>query len=152
MNKILKKLQDIGSTCAGEIGYELVEVTVNSKISPLEVDFIVYHPDGVLIDDCAIISKNISDYLDSEDIFHDQYQLNVSSPGLDRPIESSDDLRRNMGKLLEVNLYTLLEGKKHFEGILVGHDEEKIVLEQEDGVNIEIDRKNISLLRQLIIF
>lgn len=145
-------LQKIGEECSQKIGYELVELIYNKKKEPSELEFIVYHVDGVKIDDCVSISQEISRRLDEIDLIREAYELSVSSPGIDRPIKTEDDFRRNKGKLLEAHLYTLLDGKKDFEGILVDFDEQKITLKLDNNDEIDIPKKSLSLLRQVIVF
>ena len=79
------------------------------------------------------------------------YYLEVSSPGLDRPIKTDQDIKRNLEKEVEVNLYKSINGKKHIEGILIDYDENTVTIQIEEEKMI-IPRELISLMRQIIHF
>lgn len=136
---------------ATEKGYEVVEVDVTDKL-PSRIVITIYHPDGVKIDDCAAISHDIDDMIDGEDLFEGQYTLEVQSPGLDRPIQTKDDYRRNKGQKVEVHLYKKINDQKEFIGILTDYGDETVDIRTEDGKIVTFDSKSISLMRQVIEF
>lgn len=136
---------------ASERGYEIVEVEVSNK-TPSRIVITVYHPEGVKIDDCADISRHIGELIDGQDLFEGKYTLEVQSPGLDRPIRSKDDYRRNMGKKVEVHLYKKVDDWKEFVGILADYGEDTVDIRLEDGKIVTFDSKSISLMRQVIEF
>ncbi len=112
----------------------------------------MYHPDGVQIDDCADISRAVGDMIDDKDLFEGKYTLEVQSPGLDRPIRTKDDYRRNMGKKVEVHLYKKVNDQKEFVGILADYGDDTVDIRTEDGNIVTFDSKSISLMRQVIEF
>lgn len=150
--ELMTHLNEIGQKAAESIGYELVEVKIQRKQNPNIVLFVVFHPDGVKIDDCSVISKKIDEEMDAE-LFDQPYMLEVSSPGLDRPIKTQDDLRRNKGKLVEAHLYVQHEGQKEFHGYIESFDKDTVTLKMEDEESsVTLPLPSISLMRQLILF
>jgi ribosome maturation factor RimP len=111
---------------------------------------------GVTLDDCANFSRELSTILDVEDVIPTAYRLEVSSPGLDRPLKKKDDFIRFAGQMVKVKMHSLLDPdargytRKTFVGILHGAEGEHVVVEQSDstGGNVllplrDIDKANI---------
>ncbi len=136
---------------ATEREYEVVEVDITNK-NPSRIIITVYHPDGVQIDDCADISRAVGDMIDDKDLFEGKYTLEVQSPGLDRPIRTKDDYRRNMGKKVEVHLYKKVNDQKEYVGILADYGDDTVAIRTEDGTIVTFDSNSISLMRQVIEF
>ncbi|EFI42269.1 ribosome maturation factor RimP [Peptoniphilus sp. oral taxon 386] len=150
-NDLIDKIKNIAEECSNEIGYEIVDVEyqVGNKHDLLSI--FIYKKEGIDINDCTNMSRIIESILDKEDIIDKPYYLEISSPGLDRPLKTKDDYRRNVGNEVTVKLYAPLDGKKLIEGILENYDESIIILSVEDE-KIEIPIKSISLMRQSIKF
>lgn len=85
--------------------------------------------EGVSVDDCQRVSHDLSAILDVEDPLDQTYTLEVSSPGLDRPLRHAEDYRRFTGRLAKLVVSEAIDGQKHFEGRLKGLDGESVVLE-----------------------
>ena len=77
---------------------------------------------GITVDDCEIVSRAFSDRLDAEDFIDDAYIMEVSSPGLGRPLKKEKDYKRSMGKELEIRTYRAIERNREFYGILTAYD------------------------------
>lgn len=144
-------VSEAAEKAAAEREYEVVEIAITSK-NPSRIIITVYHPDGVQIDDCADISRAVGDMIDDKDLFEGKYTLEVQSPGLDRPIRTKDDYRRNMGKKVEVHLYKKVNDQKEFVGILADYGDDTVDIRTEDGNIVTFDSKSISLMRQVIEF
>ncbi len=108
-------------------------------------------PEGIRIDECESVNKHLSEVLDKDDFIGEHYVIEVSSPGLDRPIKTDRDFERSMGKKLEVTTFAPVDGRRNHSGSLIGMDKEKIVLET-DGVSVEIPRDKIAMARLKIEF
>ena len=93
---------------------------------------------GVNVSDCAKISTQVEAFLDIEDLIENNYVLEVSSPGLDRPLKNKADYERNKGKLIKVSLYAPLEGKKKFTGRIISADDQKVILKEKSDKIINI--------------
>lgn len=109
-------------------------------------------PGGITIDDLESVSRPLSDKLDEEDFIDEQYILEVSSPGLGRPIKKDRDFDRNMGNEIEIHLYKAVDGEKMYVGLLESYDKDTITIQNEDGSETKIDRANVSLVREYIEF
>ncbi len=95
---------------------------------------------GGNVSDCAKISSQVEAFLDIENLIENNYVLEVSSPGLDRPLKSEADYKLNEGKLIKVSLYAPREGKKTFIGRIVNASDQKVILKEKSDkiVNIQI--------------
>lgn len=144
-------VSEAAEKAAAEREYEVVEIAITNK-NPSRIIITVYHPDGVQIDDCADISRAVGDMIDDKDLFEGKYTLEVQSPGLDRPIRTKDDYRRNMGKKVEVHLYKKVNDRKEYVGILADYGDDTVDIRTEDGNIVTFDSKSISLMRQVIEF
>ena len=137
-----------------ELGYELVEVTYKKEYGNKTLTiFIDCDKDGgVGLDDCEKVSRAVETVLDEADSTGGQaYHLNVSSPGLDRPIKTERDFNKKKGTKVEALFYAPKDGAKRIEGILVGWSEEQVTLEVK-GKAKQIDKKDIAVLRPVIEF
>ena len=106
---------------------------------------------GIGVDDCADISRKVSDWLDREDFISENYILEISSPGLGRQLKKDRDLVRENGKEVEIKLFKAVDRQKEFTGILKGFDDQNIVIENE-GAEIVLERKNIAMIRLALDF
>lgn len=101
---------------------------------------------GIGIDDCVAISRKLSDKLDEADMIEEAYILEVSSPGLTRPLKKDKDFERSIGRLVEVKLYGAVNGMKELEGELKAFDEGSVTVTI-DEEEIKLERSNISGIR-----
>ena len=101
---------------------------------------------GINVDDCELISRALSDLLDEHDFIDEAYVLEVSSPGLGRPLKKDKDFQRSIGEEVEIKLYKPKDGSKDYRGILKSYDRNSIVIE-EDGVDEVFLRSEIALIR-----
>lgn len=127
-------------------GIELVEITYKRREGGMTLRLLVDTPAGITVAECEALNNFLSEILDKEGVIGEYYLLEVSSPGLDRPLKTDTDFERVMGKWLEVGTYEAVDAKKTHEGKLIGMDNEKIVLES-GGVSTVIPRKIISMAR-----
>ena len=148
--QVREEIVRVAEVAAEEHGYEIVEVEI-TKQQPTRVIITVFRKEGVNIDDCAEISRAINEGID-DDLIQGQYTLEVQSPGLDRPIRTKDDYRRNLGNKVEVHLYKKLNDRKDFIGILTDYGDDTVDIREENGETVTFDSKSISLMRQVIEF
>ena len=106
---------------------------------------------GITVNDCEAVSRAFSDKLDENDFIEDSYIMEISSPGLDRPLKKEKDFKRNMGKLVEVRTYRPIEKQKEFCGTLTAYDSNSVTID-EDGTERTFDKKEIALIRPAIEF
>lgn len=98
--------------------------------------------EGIDLDDCELISRKFSDILEEKDPITQAYRLEVSSPGIERPLKRAKDFQRFQGEKVQVKTFSEVEGKKQFIGILQETTEETVTLDV-DGTTIAIPRKQI---------
>lgn len=135
-----------------EKGFEFVDTEFVKEGNSHYLRVFVDKPGGITIDDLESVSRSLSDKLDENDFIDEQYILEVSSPGLGRPMKKDRDFDRNMEKVVEIHLYKAQDGEKEWIGQLKGYDEETITIELEEGNEIKLDRANVSLAREYIEF
>ncbi len=135
-----------------EKGYELVDVEYVKEGSNWYLRAYVDKEGGITINDLEAVSRKLSDLLDEEDFISDAYILEVSSPGLGRPLKKDKDFDRSIGEEIEIHLYRSIDGNKQYVGLLKSYDKETITIETEDGDEINVDRTNVSLVRLTIDF
>lgn len=113
-----------------EMGYDLVDVEYVKEFDGMNLVFTIDKEEGVNIDDCERVNKKIDPIIDELNPTGDQpFTLVVSSPGLDRPLKSDRDFRRNLGNEVVLTLFSKLDGQKVFEGVLKDFDEKTVTLE-----------------------
>lgn len=101
---------------------------------------------GITIDDCELVSRALSDILDKEDFIEDSYILEVSSPGLDRPLKKEKDFIRSIGRNVEVRLFQAVDGCKEYTGALLSYDKDTVTISTGDQKKC-FERKNLALIR-----
>ncbi|MGB5823754.1 MAG: ribosome maturation factor RimP [Proteocatella sp.] len=106
----------------------------------------------ICLEDCSKISRLISEMLDIKDPIIENYFLEVSSPGIDRALRKERDFVRESGKDVEIKLYKPMNGQKEFEGTLIGLTQDDIVQIEFNNRIIEINRKDIAIIRLKVIF
>ena len=133
-----------------ENGFELVDVEYVKEGSNYYLRVYADKPDGITIDDCVLVSRALNPKLDAyEKEFKDAYILEVSSPGLLRPLKKDKDFARNLGKMVEIKLFKPLAGSKvkEFEAELKEFDDKNITVIMEDDEEVQIERSNLALIR-----
>lgn len=133
-----------------ERGFELVDVEYVKEGSNYYLRVYADKEGGITIDDCVDVSRALNPLLDQYDKeFKDPYILEVSSPGLLRPLKKDKDFARNLGKMVEIKLFRPLEGKngKEFEAELEEYSDKTITVLTDEEEEIVIDRSNLALIR-----
>ncbi|MBK1647904.1 ribosome maturation factor RimP [Rhabdochromatium marinum] len=115
------------------LGYELVGVEYLGGGQHAVLRVYIDHPDGITVDDCALVSHQLSGQFDLEDPIPGQYELEVSSPGLDRPLFTVEQLQRFQGQRARVRLAEKRAGRRNFEGVLGAVVDDELHLELDDG-------------------
>lgn len=150
--EVVKIVKKIGEPILEQNKYELVDVEFVKEGSDNFLRIYIDKPGGITIDDCQIVSELISNKLDENDPIDKGYFLEVSSPGLDRPLKTDGDLKRNIGKDVEVKLYQNVEGKKMLVGELLSFSENIVKLLDDEMGEIDVLRTNIAKLNLAIKF
>ena len=131
---------------------ELVDVEYVKEGSDYYLRIYADKEGGITIGDCEIVNRAMSDLLDADDFIKDAYILEVSSPGLTRPLKKENDFKRSIGKIVEIKTYTKIDNCKDFEGELIAYDEETVTILTEDEKELKIARKDISMIRLAFVY
>ena len=107
---------------------------------------------GFTINDCEEVSRFLEQKLDADDPIEQAYILEVSSPGLDRPLKKEADFIRFAGEVVDIKLYKAKEKRKEFQGVLKGLENNIVTIEAEDGVEISFNREEIASIRLAVLF
>ena len=126
--------------------FELVDVEWVKEAGTWYLRAYVDKEGGISVDDCEIVSRRLSDWLDKEDFITESYILEVSSPGLGRPLKKEKDFARSLGKDVDVKLYRARDKRKDFTGVLKAYDEQTVTIEEE-GEELVFERGEIALIR-----
>ena len=126
--------------------FELVDVEWVKEAGTWYLRAYVDKEGGISVDDCEIVSRRLSDWLDKEDFITESYILEVSSPGLGRPLKKAKDFARSLGKDVDVKLYRARDKRKDFTGVLKAYDEQTVTIEEE-GEELVFERGEIALIR-----
>ena len=149
--KPVEEIQNTLQPIADEMQIEIVEVEFKQGREPALTVYIDTET-GVDLNTCEKFHRAIDPVLDELDpTFGAPYTLNVSSPGLDRPLKTARDFQKRMGERVEVKLYAPLKGKKFFEATLVGFDGNCVELE-EKGETLKLELSKIAKICKAIDF
>lgn len=150
--KIIKEATNISEAVAESLGYDLVDLEFVRDHSEYFLRIYIDKPGGVNLDDCQKMSEIVSEKLDEIDIINVSYYLEVSSPGLDRPLKTDKDLNRNKGRNIDVNLYKNYDGRKMYSGELSTFDDEYVNIIDDKGETIQLPRDIISQIKLSVEF
>ena len=153
MNKkeLKREIYPLAEEVAEELGYEIVDIEFQNGSKHDLLSIFIYKKEGIDLDDCTEMSRNLEKKLDNLEILKNPYYLEISSPGLDRPLKTKDDYRRNVGNEVDVKLYAPIDGQKEFSFVLEKYDDENIYF-MKDEEELAIPIKSISSMKQTIKF
>jgi ribosome maturation factor RimP len=144
VTELLRKIEDIVSPTVVGMGYELVRVAMSRGGGTLQI--MIEPADGrpMDVEDCATLSRALSAVLDVEDPIPSAYTLEVSSPGIDRPLTREKDYVRWAGHLARVETTQPIEGRRRFKGTLLGLENGTVRVKLEDGTEADVPLSQIS--------
>ena len=142
-----QKTEEILLPIVEKNGFELVDVEYVKGGGSWYLRAYIDKPGGINVDDCEIVSRELSDILDEKDFIDEAYILEVSSQGLGRPLKKEKDFKRSLGQEVEVRTYRMMDRKKEFTGILKDHDKDTVTIEMEDGSLKTFEKGDIALIR-----
>jgi len=149
MNKIVvEKVKEAIGSLLDENKIEFVDITYRRESNGMVLRLLVDNEGGITIGECADLNEKIGALLDKEDIVTERYTLEVSSPGLDRPLKTRRDFERLVGKKIRVHTYEPIEGKRRdCEGTINSVDDEAVTVG-----NIKIRLDKISKAKEVVEF
>ena len=140
-------LRDLLEPAVTALGCELVGIEYRPSGKHSLLRGYIDKPDGVTVDDCTAVSYQVSGLLDVEDPVPGHYTLEVSSPGLDRPLFQAHDFERFAGHEVKVRMRFPVEGQRNFRGLLQGLQEQQVVIQEQDGKRVSLPLEQIEQAR-----
>lgn len=125
----LEKVRSLVSSVVAPLGYELIEVRFLTEMGRGVLRVMIDKESGVTVGDCQRVSRETETLLEVEGVVRDRYLLEVSSPGLDRPLVKEADFVRYAGKTASIKTREPIEGRRNYKGLLKGMEDGKIVME-----------------------
>lgn len=152
MSKVTEKAESLIQKIITDLGYELVEVLYEKKYDSMNLTVFIDGEQGISLDDCEKVHNAIDPILDEYDPTEGApYILNVSSCGLDRPLQTERDFKKYKDKEIEISLNTAIGGKKKLIGTLIERDEINTTIKEKEKI-IKIENKLISKILPYIKF
>ena len=150
---VLKEIERLVEPVLAEMGIELVDMEYRSTQGRRVLRIYADRPTGINLDDCAMVSREIGNLLDVKDLLQQHYVLEVSSPGLNRPLKREKDFLRAIGQKVKVKTAVPLKGRRNFSGVLQSFENGTLQLKLDDTVilipeesvnkaNLEFDFEN----------
>src|SRR6476661_1391799 len=137
---VIERVREAAGRVAGGYGLEIFDVQFRREASGMVLRVRLDRPgpaasadESVSVEDCAHVSRDLSAMLDVDDIVPTAYTLEVSSPGLDRPLRHADDYRRFAGRRAKIVMREAVDGQTFFKGRLAGADGQAVLIDGEDG-------------------
>ena len=142
-----QKTEEILIPIMEELGFELVDVEYVKEGGNWYLRAYIDKPGGININDCEAVSRRLSDILDEKDFIDDAYIMEVSSPGLGRPLKKEKDFKRSLGMEVDIRTYRMIDKQKEFTGILTAYDAGTVTIELEDETTKTFEKGDIALIR-----
>jgi ribosome maturation factor RimP len=141
MRVTMAGLRDMLEPGIRALGFELVDVEYARFGGQNVLRIYIDHPQGITVDHCASVSRQVSALLDVEDPIPEAYVLEVSSPGLDRPLVRREDFARFAGETVKVRMLEAVLGRKNFKGTLAGVEGDQVLVDvDKERFSLPIDR------------
>lgn len=149
-------VEDIVAPIIDDLGFEIVRISTIGNVNPT-LQIMIERKDrkDLVVEDCAMVSRAISEILDEKDPIDGEYSLEVSSPGLDRPLTKTEHFERFAGYEAKIDTKTAVEGRKRFKGKIVSVDDnENIHFDMDETVYVipfaEISKAKLILTDELL--
>jgi len=145
--EVVERIRTVAEPILAERGLELVEVEFQREGRGWILRLYMDRAGGVTLGDCQQVSEELGDHLDVEDLIDHPYHLEVSSPGLDRPLTREADFLRYAGKAVRITTHEAVEGQRNFRGRLAGLEDGMVLLDLAEGRRVRIPRGLIAKAR-----
>lgn len=151
MKKVSKEflLEELSAPVVESLGYELTDLTFEKKGKDWYLTLFIDSENGISLEDCEKVSRPVSEMLDEQDPIEQSYFLEVSSPGMDRPLTKEKHFLSNLDKKIAVHLFAPMDGKKDIEGVLKSYTTDELTLELETGELLTLENSKIAKANRL---
>lgn len=141
-----KRLSSMLQPLVEDLGYEFVGLEYNANPKHSVLVLYIDKPEGIGVEDCEKVSHEVAALLDVEDPIKGYYNLEVSSPGLDRPLFTLDQFARFSGEEVQLTAFAPVDGRRKFKGRILGAEDGTVRLDQ-DGKEVALEFGNIAKAR-----
>jgi ribosome maturation factor RimP len=155
MSKVTEVVEELAEPIFQELGIELVEIEFVKEGKSWFLRVYIDKDNGVDIEDCGLVSEKLSEKLDELDPIPQNYFLEVSSPGAERPLKKDKDFQKAIGKNVFIKTYEPIDGEKSFEGTLLEFDGQHVKIEMKIKTRkktIEIPYEKVANARLAVTF
>lgn len=135
-----------------ENNFELVDLEFVKEGPNWYLRVFIDKANGITIDDCELVSKALEKILDEKDPIEQQYILEVSSPGIDRPLKKESDFKKYNGEIIDIKLYKPVNGKKEYQGRLDGFENNIVTIVDDEDNKFSFDKKDTASIRLAVLF
>ncbi len=149
---IAQTVEEIAEPIVKEAGCELVDVEFVKEGSNWFLRVYIDKPAGVSLEDCEKVSRPLNKMLDELNPISQAFYLEVSSPGVERPLKKPRDFEKAIGSQVEIKLYTAIDNTKRFEGELISYDGDKLIISTESGNRHEFKIEQIAKAKKVFNF
>ena len=150
--EIEKTAEELLNPILQDHDFELVDLEYVKEAGTMYLRAYIDKRGGITIDDCEVVSRAFSDLLDEKDFIPDSYIMEISSPGLGRPLKKDKDFERSIGEAVEIKLFRAEDHQKEFSGILQSYDKTSITVAVVENITRSFARDNIALVRLALDF
>lgn len=147
MSKLTEAIRGLAEPRITELGYELVDLQYGREGGRYILRLFIDQPEGIDLNDCEKVSRNVGIILDQEDCIPNRYYLEVSSPGLERPLKKEADFKRFASRKVKIRTFAPIDGQRNFSGRLLGCNEGLVEVQTDDGRSLVIPRGQIAAAR-----
>ena len=147
MDTVIERVREFAESLLPAMGLELFDVQFRREGHGWVLRLVVDREEGVKLDDCSRVSRETSDFLDVEDIIEHPYHLEVSSPGLERPLRTVEECRRHLGKKARFKVKEEVDSRRVIIGELQSIDKDEISVLSEEGETFKLNWENVQKAR-----
>ena len=147
MDTVIARVREFAESLLPAMGLELFDVQFRREGHGWVLRLVVDKEEGVTLDDCSQVSRETSDFLDVEDIINHPYHLEVSSPGLERPLRTIAECQRHLGKKARIKLKEEVDSRRVVIGELVAAEQDELTVLSEEGTTYRIKWENVQKAR-----
>ena len=138
------RLEEMIKPAVDALGFEFVGIEHISQGRHSMLRIYIDHKDGITVDNCAEVSRQVSAVLDVEDPIHGEFTLEVSSPGIERPLFTLEQCSQFIGQQVDVKLHMPIEGRRHFKGELTAVEGDELTIELGDDESLTCTMDDIN--------
>ncbi|MBI5893126.1 MAG: ribosome maturation factor RimP [Deltaproteobacteria bacterium] len=151
MEDIISSIKELAAPILADNNIELVDIEYKVEMGRRVLRFFIDKEGGITLGDCERVSREVSAILDVKDIMPHSYSLEVSSPGIDRPLTKKDDFIRYKNKKARIKTKTPIQGRRNFSIVIEGVKDEDVVVRDSENRILEIPIENIEKARLEIV-